>query len=57
MELEAWESLAHCALVTWHGMLVERRIGNGVGVVAIVKHGRGKHDVEQEIGCDSSNYC
>ena len=41
---------------------MERRIGNGtdarkLGVVAIVKHGRGKQDVEQEIGCDSSNYC
>jgi len=28
-----------------------------LGVAAIVKHGRGKEDVEQEIGCDSSNYC
>ena len=43
-------------------MLVERRIGNGtdareLGVVAIVKHGRGEQDVEQEIGCDRSNSC
>jgi hypothetical protein len=41
---------------------VERRIGNGtdarnLGVVAIVMYGRGKQDVEQEIGCDSSNCC
>ena len=43
-------------------MLVKRRIGDGtyareLDVMAIVKHGRGKQDVEQEIGCDSSNYC
>ena len=55
--MDAWKSLeiAHCALATWNGMLVERRIGKGtdarkLGVVAIVKHGRGEQDVEQELG-------
>ena len=54
MELEAWESLAHSASATWNGMLVERRIGNRtdarkLGVVAIVKHGRGEQDVERRL--------